>query len=202
MSDKIRSPAEDTVYRSFERALENNNLHSLWVGLDRVVPKEVFRRLGLREPFPRPASAPSKPKISPPARFAPYARPADQDLKFLNDKERAELEAGQKGPSSHANTLTFLHRTVASSLFICKPVPFADKSEALLPPSPLACQPPAVTCKPATEPDPRSLHFTATKSNTLRPYPLLSPTRPNRIRPCSSPIRRTAVPGLTSASPT
>lgn len=102
MSDNIRSPAEDTVYRSFERALENNNLHSLWVGLDRVVPREVFRLLGLRESFPRPTSAPSKPKISPPARFALYARPADQDLKFLNDKERAELEAVQKVKEENA----------------------------------------------------------------------------------------------------
>ncbi|KAK4024240.1 hypothetical protein OUZ56_009625 [Daphnia magna] len=56
----------------------------------------VFRRLGFRESFPRETSAPAKPKISPPAMFAPYARPADQDLKFLNDKERAELEAVQK----------------------------------------------------------------------------------------------------------
>ncbi|KAK4021442.1 hypothetical protein OUZ56_003358 [Daphnia magna] len=102
MSDNIRSPAEDTVYRPFERALENNNLHWLWVGLDRVVPREVFRRLGLREPFPRPTSALSKPKTTPTARFAPYARPADQDLKFLNEKERAELEAVQKVKEEHS----------------------------------------------------------------------------------------------------
>ncbi|KAK4027797.1 hypothetical protein OUZ56_016938 [Daphnia magna] len=110
MSDNIRSPAEDSVYRLFERALENNNLHSLWVGLDRVVPREVFRWLGLREPFPRPTSAPTKPKTTPTARFAPYARPADKNLKFLNEKERAELEAVQKVKKEHTLAILIAQR--------------------------------------------------------------------------------------------
>ncbi|KAK4037502.1 hypothetical protein OUZ56_029535 [Daphnia magna] len=54
------SLSEDAVYRSFERALEKNNLHSLWVGFDCVVLREVFRRLGLRELFLRGAVAPRK----------------------------------------------------------------------------------------------------------------------------------------------
>ncbi|KZS12005.1 Uncharacterized protein APZ42_023183 [Daphnia magna] len=110
VSDNIRSPAEDSVYRLFERALENNNLHSLWVGLDRVVPREVFRRLGLREPFPRPTSALTKPKTTPTARFTPYARPADQNLKFLNEKERAELEAVQKVKKEHTLAILIAQR--------------------------------------------------------------------------------------------
>ncbi|KAK4021458.1 hypothetical protein OUZ56_003374 [Daphnia magna] len=110
MSDNIRSPVVDTVYRSFGRSLENNHLHSLWIGLDRVVPREVFRRLGLREPFPRPTSAPSKLKTTPMARFATYARPADQNLKFLNEKERAELEAVQKVKEEHALAILIAQR--------------------------------------------------------------------------------------------
>ncbi|KAK4037833.1 hypothetical protein OUZ56_029859 [Daphnia magna] len=100
LSDNIRTPNEEAVYCSFERALEENKLHSLWVGLDRVVPREVFRRLGLREPFPSGTSAPAKPKILPPVRFAPYARQAEQDLKFLNDNKRAELQAMQRSSAT------------------------------------------------------------------------------------------------------
>ncbi|KAK4037436.1 hypothetical protein OUZ56_029469 [Daphnia magna] len=111
MSDNIRSPAEESVYRQFERALENNNLHSLSVGLDRVVPREVFRRLGLREPFPRPRSAPAKTKTTTSScRFAPYARPAETNLKFLNDKERAKLESVQKVKEEHALAILIAQR--------------------------------------------------------------------------------------------
>ncbi|KAI9553695.1 hypothetical protein GHT06_021623 [Daphnia sinensis] len=94
VSDNIRNPSEEAVYRSFERALETGNPHTLWVGLDRCVPREVFRRLGLREP--------TAAKVTPSARFAPYARPDNSDLKFLNPAERAELEAVQKVKEEHA----------------------------------------------------------------------------------------------------
>lgn len=60
------------------------------------MPREVFRWIELRKPFPRGTSAPAQPKISPQARFAPYARPPEQDLKFLNDKVRVEIEAVQR----------------------------------------------------------------------------------------------------------
>ncbi|KAK4027774.1 hypothetical protein OUZ56_016821 [Daphnia magna] len=62
------------------------------------------------EPFPCATSAPSKPRISPPARFAPYARPAEQDLKFLNDKERVELEAVQRVKEKHALAIVIAQR--------------------------------------------------------------------------------------------
>lgn len=110
VSDNIRTPNEEAVYCSFERALEENKLHSLWVGLDRVVPREVFRRLGLREPFPSGTSAPAKPKILPPVRFAPYARQAEQDLKFLNDNKRAELQAMQRVKEEHALAILIAQR--------------------------------------------------------------------------------------------
>ncbi|KZR96622.1 Uncharacterized protein APZ42_008942, partial [Daphnia magna] len=104
----------------------------------RVVPREVFRRLGLREPFPRPTTAApkAKPSTSSSSRFAPYARPADTDLKFLNDKERAELEAVQKVKEEHALAILIAQRkekeAAETALYLQQTCLLRREKEALL----------------------------------------------------------------------
>ncbi len=42
--------------------------------------------------------------------MSPYARPADQDLKFLNDAERAEFETVQRVKEEHALAILVAQR--------------------------------------------------------------------------------------------
>ncbi|KAK4027815.1 hypothetical protein OUZ56_016956 [Daphnia magna] len=96
-----------------------------------------------------------------------------------------------KGPSCHANTLTFSHRIAASSQVYLSPINPFSFSQVQSPPAAASSSLPAASLdEPARERDviPVPSHH-RTKSNTLRLYTLLSPTRPNRIRSCSSPIK-------------
>ncbi|KAK4023616.1 hypothetical protein OUZ56_009016 [Daphnia magna] len=51
--------------------------------------------VGLNGTIPTTTSPPKAKPSTSSSRFAPYARPAETDLKFLNEKERAELESVQ-----------------------------------------------------------------------------------------------------------
>lgn len=48
------SRQEGDIKRNFERLLQNDDIGGMWSALHRAVPREVFTRLKLREPFPQP----------------------------------------------------------------------------------------------------------------------------------------------------
>ncbi|KZS19909.1 Uncharacterized protein APZ42_013539 [Daphnia magna] len=116
-------------------ATANLDHYSLIIGELQFI-QEVFRSLGLREPFPRASSAPAKPKISPSTRFVPYARQADQDLKLLNDKERAELEAVQRVKEKHVLAIIIAQRkekeAVETALYLQQTCLLRRENEALI----------------------------------------------------------------------
>ncbi|KAK4027798.1 hypothetical protein OUZ56_016939 [Daphnia magna] len=91
--------------------------------------------------------------------------------------------SSRRGPSCHANTLTFSHPIAVSSQVHLSPTnPLSFSQVRSLPAAASSSLPAAFPDEPARErdviPEPS---YRRTKSNALRLYTLLSPTRLNRI---------------------
>ncbi|KAI9565025.1 hypothetical protein GHT06_008767 [Daphnia sinensis] len=73
--------------------------YTLWKELESTIPKGVFRRLRLPEPFPEQRSAKSERRG-----IAPYTRPLPESLgavPLLSSKERSQLDALTRVRASH-----------------------------------------------------------------------------------------------------
>jgi hypothetical protein len=98
--------ARKVIYKNIVEVVVSGTPYDIWRELDLVIPKEAFRRLGIREPFPQQAistkrqfnkaarrfshgTPPARPYDRPEA--GPSSRPEDS-LEYLSGYEREQLE--------------------------------------------------------------------------------------------------------------
>ncbi|KZS02381.1 Uncharacterized protein APZ42_000600, partial [Daphnia magna] len=90
---------QKNVYNYFQSLLDSDvRSYTLWKELENTIPKGVFRRLRLPEPFPEQRKVESK-------RPKPYARPvpeAQKGVPLLNAEEQKRLEELNKTRTTNA----------------------------------------------------------------------------------------------------
>lgn len=105
---------QKNVYNYFQSLLDSDvRSYTLWKELENTIPKGVFRRLRLPEPFPEQKKVESK-------RPKPYARPvpeAQKGVPLLNAEEQKQLEELNKTRATNAAVIAAAQKTAQE---VCK----------------------------------------------------------------------------------
>ncbi|KAI9552430.1 hypothetical protein GHT06_022796 [Daphnia sinensis] len=101
VSDNLQLQQQKAVFDHFQTLPDTSARgYTLWKELENTIPKGVFRRLRLPEPFPEQRSARAERK-----RIAPYTRPVPETLgavPLLSTEERSQLDALTRVRASQA----------------------------------------------------------------------------------------------------